>query len=81
MPRRYVQIDGRGRGCYRHNYHRLRVDERRWTFISNTHLTVHARGNLARKYDVYIQSVGLADSDRRQQPRGKHYKTHTGSPD
>jgi hypothetical protein len=72
MPRRHVQINRWRRRGLTLNDHRLGVHERRRTFISDTHLTVNARGDLSRKYDVYIESVSSADSDRCYQARGKH---------
>ena len=80
MPRRYVQIDYRRRGCLTLDDHGLRIDKRRRTLIADTHLTVNARNNLPGEYDVYIQSVSLANSDCCQQQSGKRDSAHTHSP-
>jgi hypothetical protein len=48
VPRWYMQIHGWWRGRLRLNDHRLRVHDRRRTCISDSDLTVNARGNLPR---------------------------------
>ncbi len=80
MPRWYVQIDYRRRRSLTFNNHWLCVDERRRTFIADAYLTVNAGGNLPREYDVYIQSVSVADSDCCQQRSDERDSAHTHSP-
>src|SRR5258707_10524358 len=41
VPGRHVQIDGRGRCRHRLDQHRLRVDDRRRTIVTELHLAVH----------------------------------------
>jgi hypothetical protein len=67
MLRRHVQIHRRWRGFPSLDDCRLRVHQRRRTLISNMHLSVNARSDFPRQYDVYIQAVCPADSDRCEQ--------------
>jgi hypothetical protein len=69
VSRRHVQVEGRRRSELRLDQHRLRIHERRRTFIANLNLTVDTGRHLTREHDVNVQIARMRDAGNREQHR------------
>jgi hypothetical protein len=65
---------------HRLDQHRLRIDDRRRTIVTELHLAVHARRHLARQHDADVQVARVGAADAGEHDRSECEYTHMKNP-
>jgi hypothetical protein len=77
---RNVQVHGRRRSIHWFDQHRLCIDDRRRTIVTDLHLAVHARRHLARQHDADVQVARVSAADAGEHDRNECDYTHMKNP-